>query len=83
MPDKFNLAPRFGMTWSPFRAGRTSIRASIGLFYDWLNTGTYQQTLLVDGFRQQEVNLRNPLYPGPRRARRGAGRPTATFWPTG
>ena len=63
--DRMNIAPRFGATWAPFASGRTTLRASIGIFYDWLNTGTYQQTLQVDGFRQQEVNILNPSYPDP------------------
>jgi hypothetical protein len=35
------------------------------MFYDWLPTGTYAQTLQVDGFRQREVNLVDPSYPDP------------------
>src|SRR5687768_8643836 len=61
--DFNNLGPRFGVTWSPGTAGRTSLRASAGIFYDWLGTGTYEQTLRVDGFRQRELNIANPSYP--------------------
>jgi hypothetical protein len=35
------------------------------MFYDWLSTGTYAQTLQVDGFRQREINIINPPYPDP------------------
>jgi hypothetical protein len=63
--DFWALGPRFGTTWSPFRNGRTSIRASVGVFYDWLGTGTYEQALRVDGFRQQELSILNPSYPDP------------------
>lgn len=63
--DFWALGPRFGFTWSPFRSGKTSIRASAGVFYDWLNTGTYEQALRVDGFRQQELSILNPSYPNP------------------
>jgi hypothetical protein len=63
--DFNNLAPRFGVTWSPGTNGRTSMRASAGIFYDWLNTGTYEQTLRIDGFRQQELNIAFPSYPDP------------------
>jgi hypothetical protein len=52
-----------GITWAPFASGRTTLRSSWGIFHDWLNTGTYEQTLRVDGFRQQEIDLVNPLYP--------------------
>jgi hypothetical protein len=63
--DYNNVAPRAGITWSPGTGGRTSIRASAGLFYDWLTANTYEQTLRVDGFRQQELNIANPTYPDP------------------
>ena len=39
------------------------MRASAGVFYDWLASGTYEQTLRVDGFRQRDLNILNPLYP--------------------
>ena len=63
--DYFNLAPRFGITWAPFRGGTTTLRGSAGIFYDWLPTGTYEQTLRIDGFRQKEINILNPSYPDP------------------
>jgi carboxypeptidase family protein/TonB-dependent receptor-like protein len=63
--DFDNIAPRFGVTWSPFKAGKTSLRASWGVFYEWLGANTYEQTLRVDGFRQREVNIVDPSYPDP------------------
>jgi hypothetical protein len=60
-----NVGPRMGVTWSPFRSGATSLRGSSGIFYDWLATGTYEQSLRIDGARQQEINLVNPSYPDP------------------
>jgi hypothetical protein len=64
--DDFNaLGPRFGVTWAPFKNGKTTLRASAGVFYDWLNSGTYEQTLRVDGFRQQELQIFNPSFPDP------------------
>jgi len=63
--DYNNVGPRFGMTWSPFKKGKTSLRASFGMFYDWLNANTYEQTLRVDGFRQRELNIANPPFPNP------------------
>jgi hypothetical protein len=62
--DFNNVMPRFGITWAP-GAGRTTYRASLGMFHDWLSTGTYQQTLQFDGFRMQEVNVANPSFPDP------------------
>jgi hypothetical protein len=59
------FGPRFGVTWAPFKNGKTTLRASAGVFTDWLSTGTYEQTLRVDGLRQQELNIVNPSYPDP------------------
>ena len=63
--DYNSFGPRFGVTWSPFRNGRTSVRASAGIFYDWLFANTYEQTLRVDGFRQRELIIADPSYPDP------------------
>lgn len=60
-----NVGPRIGMTWAPFASGQTTLRSSIGIFYDWLATGTFEQALRVDGFRQQELNIINPSFPDP------------------
>jgi hypothetical protein len=65
VPDALNLAPRAGFTWAPFKSGKTTLRGSWGMFYDWLPTGTYAQTLQVDGFRQRELNIVNPSWPDP------------------
>jgi hypothetical protein len=62
--DFDNVMPRFGVTWAP-GAGRTTYRASLGIFHDWLSTSIYQQTLQFDGFRMQEVNIADPSFPDP------------------
>ena len=59
------FGPRFGVTWAPFKNGKITLRVSAGIFTDWLNSGTYEQTLRVDGLRQQELNIVNPAYPDP------------------
>jgi hypothetical protein len=58
-----NFGPRVGVTWAPGQRGRTSLRASAGIFYDWLNLSTLEQVVRVDGVRQQEVNISNPAFP--------------------
>ena len=65
MSDHWNFAPRGGFTWSPFKSGKTTIRAGGGLFYDWLESETYEQTLRVDGEHQQDMVIVNPGYPDP------------------
>ncbi len=63
LSDYNNFGPRFGVTWSPGKSGKTTIRGSVGVFYDWLSTGVYEQTLRVDGVRQQELTVTDPPYP--------------------
>lgn len=63
--DYNNFGPRFGISWAPFKSGKTSLRGSVGMFYDWLGAGIYEQALRVDGFRQQELNIANPSFPDP------------------
>jgi hypothetical protein len=65
LDDRWNLAPRIGVTWSPFKSGKTTIRGGGGVFYDWLDAGTFEQTLRVDGTHQQDMVVRNPGYPNP------------------
>lgn len=63
--DSSTLGPRIGVTWAPRTNGSTTLRGSWGLFTDWLNPATYEQTLRVDGIRQQEVNILSPSFPDP------------------
>ena len=63
LDDRLNLAPRVGMTWSPFKNGKTTVRAGGGIFYDWLESEIYEQVLRVDGVRQRDLVVTNPGYP--------------------
>jgi hypothetical protein len=63
--DGLNMGPRAGFTWSPFKSGKTTIRGGGGIFYDWLESSTYEQVLRVDGFRQQDLIIQNPGFPDP------------------
>jgi Carboxypeptidase regulatory-like domain len=63
--DWKNFAPRGGILWSPFRDGKTTFRVGGGIFYDWYEAGTYEQTLRVDGVQQQDLVISNPSYPDP------------------
>ena len=44
--DSWNLAPRAAFTWT---VAKTNIRGGWGIFYDWFDSGTYEQTVRVDG----------------------------------
>jgi hypothetical protein len=65
LKDRGNVGPRMGVTWAPFTSGRTTLRGSFGLFYNWLNANTYEQTLRVDGLRQRDLFIVDPGYPEP------------------
>jgi hypothetical protein len=64
-PGKFNLAPRLGFVWSPFKKANVTIRGGSGIFYDWVGAQTYEQTLRVNGQRQRDLIVSNPSYPNP------------------
>jgi hypothetical protein len=65
LDDGLNLAPRVGVTWSPFKNGRTTVRGGGGVFYEWLESEIYEQVLRVDGQRQQDLVITNPGFPDP------------------
>jgi carboxypeptidase family protein len=65
LDNRWNIAPRAGFAWSPFASGKTTVRGGGGIFYDWLEAQTFEQTLRVDGLRQQDLVIRNPGYPDP------------------
>ncbi len=77
--DRFNLAPRGGLTWSPFRSGKTTVRAGGGIFYDWLEAEVYEQTLRVDGIRQTDLVVLSPGYPNPFDGGRSDVLPTSKY----
>ena len=60
-----HLAPRGGIAWSPFKSGKTTVRAGGGIFYDWLDAQTYEQGVQLDGTHQQIETILQPGYPDP------------------
>ena len=63
LDDQLNLSPRLGVTWSPFKNGKTTLRGGGGVFYDWLESEIYEQVLRVDGVRQRDLVVTDPGYP--------------------
>jgi hypothetical protein len=63
--DRNNFAPRAHVTWSPFKSAKTTFRAGAGIFYDWYDTGLYEDTLRVNGVNQSDIIINSPCYPNP------------------
>jgi carboxypeptidase family protein len=61
----FHLGPRGGIAWSPFRSGKTTVRAGGGFFFDWFDAQQYTQAVQLDGTHQQIETIENPGYPNP------------------
>src|SRR6185295_7931332 len=61
----FNLAPRGGIAWSPFKSGKTTIRGGSGVFFDWFDALAYEQGVQLDGTHQQIETIVQPGYPNP------------------
>ena len=73
-----HLAPRGGIAWSPFKSGKTTVRAGGGIFFDWLDAQTYEQGVQLDGTHQRDRDDRAAGLP-----RRGARRNRASILPAG
>ena len=58
-----HLAPRGGIAWSPFKSGKTTIRAGGGIFYDWMDAQLYEQGVQLDGTHQRIETILQPGYP--------------------
>jgi hypothetical protein len=61
MRDYWNLAPRVAFTWNATR--KTTVRGGYGIFYDWYEANLHEQTLRVDGQRQVDIVVVDPLFP--------------------
>ena len=58
--DKWNIGPRAAFSWS-LRKG--AIRGGYGMFFDWMDSNIYEQTVRVDGTHQIDVVIVDPSYP--------------------
>ena len=55
--------PRVGATWAPFQNGKTTLRASWGIFYDWLPTNTTSRRSASTGSGSGRSTSPIPSYP--------------------
>jgi hypothetical protein len=62
-PSNLNFAPRLGLAWAPFADGRTSVRASFGVFYDPLWTDFYANAANRTPPFYTLGSVRNPVFP--------------------
>ena len=58
-----NLGPRGGIAWSPFKSGRTTVRAGAGIFFDWLDAESSLRAAQLDGDHLRVETIRNPGWP--------------------
>jgi hypothetical protein len=58
--DNNNFAPRIGLAWQPFKNGKTSVRASWGVFYDRVpGTAVIDPDSTTPGFAQSITTFPN------------------------
>src|SRR5262249_17681837 len=60
--DKLNFAPRAGIAWSPFKNRKTTIRGGVGIFFDRLSNGNYENTIRFNGITQESFTIRNAIF---------------------
>jgi len=58
-----HVGPRGGFAWSPFKSGKTTLRGGGGIFFDWFDAQSYEQTVQLDGTHQQIETIVKPGYP--------------------
>ena len=61
----FNVAPRAGFAWSPFDRSPLTVRAGFGVFYAWIPSAAFGETLQFNGMNQNTLQILNPGFPDP------------------
>ncbi len=60
--DQLNFAPRFGVAWSPFKSGKTTVRVGGGIFFDRLRNNQYENSIRFNGQAQQSYLVFNAIF---------------------
>src|SRR5262249_13756204 len=60
--DKLNFAPRAGVAWTPFKGRKTVVRGGVGIFFDRLSNGNYENTIRFNGVTQESFTIRNAVF---------------------
>lgn len=63
--DKFSLAPRIGIAYTPDKQQRWVVRARAGLFFDRFTDFLPLEVQRFDGVRRQQIIIDRPSYPDP------------------
>ena len=65
LDDWANFGPRVGANWTPSAKARTTLRASVGMAYSYIDANNLLQTVIVNGQQQRDLVISNPGYPDP------------------
>ncbi len=76
--DPVAFEPRVGITWAPWQSGKTTFRASGGIFHGWLDPGIWWQTVRSDSDASARRRHHQPVVPRSRNRRR---RPAGEYVP--
>ncbi len=60
-----NVAPRVGVAWAPDRKQRWVLHARTGLFYSVIDAQTTLETYRLNGARQTQLQINNPMFGAP------------------
>jgi hypothetical protein len=63
--DANNFSPRVSFAWSPLKAGKTTFRGGVGVFYNWLDAAGLSNILSQDAGQPGEIIAPSPAFPNP------------------
>lgn len=65
LSDANNFSPRVSFAWSPLKAGKTTFRGGVGVFYNWLDAANLSNILSQGADQPGEIIIPNPAFPNP------------------